>query len=262
MSQNIVIPNKDNKVTMVFTGVDLTEATNVVIGFGAETYNLAQPQVTVTDAQTLTLDLSGTSEVGRIFPVVTYFDGFSVNGTDITSRELNNLSQIIVAIGSQLIIEDGSAVAGANSFSSDADLKAFASLRGLSVPATQPDREALLIKAVDYIRMLEPLMQGERASAQQSLPFPRVDVYAYGYFVPSDSIPQSLKDAQCQAAIDSQTIDLLPAQNVSNVQSEKVGQLSRSYFNGGSYQGVQLKSVDAFLNPLLRNSGSLGVIRL
>ena len=110
--------------------------------------------------------------------------------------------------------------------------------------------------------MQEPLMQGERASAQQSLPFPRVDVYAYGYFVPSDSIPQSLKDAQCQAAIDSQTIDLLPAQNVSNVQSEKVGQLSRSYFNGGSYQGVQLKSVDAFLNPLLRNSGSLGVIRL
>ncbi len=262
VSQNIVIPNKDNRVTMVFAGVDLTQATNIVIGFGSESYNLSQPEVTVSDSETLTLDLSGTSEVGRIFPIVTYFDGFSVNGTDITSRELNNLSQIIVAIGSQLIIEDGSVVAGANSFASDAELKAFASLRGLSLPATQPERETLLIKAMDYIRLKEPLMQGERANAEQVLPYPRNDVYAYGYFVPSDSIPQSLKDAQCQAATDAQTINLLPAQNVSNIQSEKVGQLSRSYFNGGSYQGVQLKAVDAFLNPLLRNSGSLGSIRL
>ena len=151
MSQNLVIPNKDNKATFIFGGIDLTLATDLVVTFGAESYSKAlNPTiVVVTSATELSLDLSATAEVGKIFATVTYFDGASVNGTDITSRELNNSGQIIVAIGSQLIIEDGSIVANANSFATDAELKAYANIRGFVIPATQPAREALLVQAMD-----------------------------------------------------------------------------------------------------------------
>ena len=144
MSQNLVIPNKDNKVVFVFAGIDLTSNTDIKVQFGAESYSkLLDPTIVIVTSSTeLTLDLSATLEVGKIFATVTYFDGASVNGTDITSRELGNSDQIVVAIGTQLIIEDGSVVADANSWVTDDEYKAYAKLKGYSVPATQPDREA------------------------------------------------------------------------------------------------------------------------
>ena len=131
MAQNLVIPNKDNKVVFVFGGIDLTLATNIVVDFGAETYELSDPQVSVDSSTELSLDLSATSEVGKIFATVTYIDGASVNGTDITSRELGNSDKIVVAIGTQLIIEDGSVVAGANSFVTDEEFKAYTDLSNI-----------------------------------------------------------------------------------------------------------------------------------
>ena len=128
MAKNLVIPNKDNKVLLTFSGVDLTVATDIQVSFGTESYTLLlnADVVAVNSATELQLDLSGTSEVGQHFITVTYIDGSSINGTDITSQELGNLDQIIVAIGSQLIIEDGSIVTGANSFVTDEELKDYA----------------------------------------------------------------------------------------------------------------------------------------
>ena len=102
MSQNLVIANKDNLVVYVFGGIDLTLATNIQVQFGAESYSLANDPliVIVTSATELSLNLSATLEVGKVFSTVTYFDGASVLGTDITSRELGNADQIVVAIGS------------------------------------------------------------------------------------------------------------------------------------------------------------------
>ena len=55
-----------------------------------------------------------------------------------------------------LIIEDGTVVAGANSFATDAELQAYAAVRQVSLPAAQAEREALLITAIDYIVSKEP----------------------------------------------------------------------------------------------------------
>ena len=86
MSQNLVIANKDNLVVYVFGGIDLTSATNIQVQFGAESYSLANDPliVIVTSATELSLNLSATAEVGKVFSTVTYFDGASVLGTDIT----------------------------------------------------------------------------------------------------------------------------------------------------------------------------------
>ena len=258
MAQNLVIPNKDNKVVFVFSGIDLTLVTDIHIGFGSESYTLLlnSSVVSVDSATELSLDLSGTSETGKVFATVTYFDGGSVNGTDITSQELNNSGQIIVAIGTQLIIEDGSIVANANSFATDAELKTYANLRGLAVPATQPEREALLVLAMDYLFSKEAQFQGCRVDSTQLLPFPRRGVWLNGFSVEKTVIPANLKNAQMELAIQANDSDLLVNAMSQNIASEKIDTLEVSYFSGGNWQVVRTGRADSYLMPLFKNQGS------
>lgn len=263
MSQNLVIPNKDNKVVFVFGGIDLTQATNIVVDFGAESYSLTgnPTLVVVSSATELSLDLSGTAEVGKVFATVTYIDGGSVNGTDITSRSLGNSEKIVVAIGTQLIIEDGTVVADANSFATDDEFKTYANLRNFEVPATQPDREALLILAMDYIFSKESKLQGARLSADQDLPFPRYGVCANNFQLPSGTIPKAIKKAQMELALQANDSGLLVTGEVQNLASFNVdGVYSESYFSGGNWTQVRTERADAYLNPLYKNGGSNNIM--
>lgn len=263
MAQNLVIPNKDNKVVFVFAGVDLTLSTDIVVDFGAETYSVANdPLIVVVDSATeLSLDLSATAEVGKVFATVTYFDGASINGTDITSQELGNSEKIVVAIGSQLVIEDGTIVAGANSFATDAELKAYAGIRNVAVPATQPDREALLVLALDYLFNVESKMKGRRVSETQSLPYPRQYVCLHGYEISATTIPESLKNAQMELALQANNSEILITGNNDNLASFSVdGVYSETYFSGGSWSEVRTDKADAYLNALLKNNGSNNVM--
>lgn len=259
MSQNLVIPNKDNKITFVFGGIDLTLATDLVVTFGTESYSLAlDPTIVIVDSATeLSLDLSGTAEVGKVFATITYFQVGSVNGTDITSQELGNSGQIIIAIGSQLIIEDGSQVANSNSLVTDAEYKAYANLKGLTVAATQPDREADLLAGMDYLLSRESQMQGCRVSRDQATLFPRKGMELRDYYLYSDEIPIEAKNAQMELAAYNTNGSVLSNSTISNVQSEKVDVLERTFFKGGSRSNVNLQRVNAYLNPLLKNTDSL-----
>jgi hypothetical protein len=258
MSQNLIIPSKDNRVVMTFAGVDLTQATNIVVTFGSETYSTsADPLLVIVDSDSdLSLDLSGTAEVGKIFATVTYIDGASTNGTDITSQELNNLGQIIVAIGSQLIIEDGTGIANSNSYVTDSEYKAYANIRGKAVGATQPEREANLILAMDYIESHRDQFKGQKTDYTQSLQWPRVAAYIDGYQVNSDYIPLELKRAQMEAALIGESTPLLKTGDTSNLASFSVdGVYSESYHQGGSWQTVRTDTIDVFLQVLLNNAG-------
>ena len=263
MSQNLVIANKDNKVVFVFAGIDLTLSTDIVVDFGVESYSvLLNPLIVVVDSATeLSLDLSATAEVGKVFATVTYFDGASVNGTDITSQELGNSEKIVVAIGSQLVIEDGSIVTGANSFATDAELKAYAGVRNVAVPATQPDREALLVLAMDYLFSVEVRMKGWRVNAAQALPYPRNNVCLHGYQIASTAIPSSLKNAQMELALQANNAEILITGNNDNLASFNVdGVYSETYFSGGSWSEVRTDKADAYLNALLKNNGSNNIM--
>jgi len=257
--QNLVIPNKDNKVVFVFGGIDLTQSTDIKVQFGSESYSvLLNPTIVVVTSSTeLTLDLSSTLEVGKIFATVTYFDGSSVNGSDITSQELGNSDKIVVAIGTQLIIEDGTVVTNANSFATDSELKAYANIRNLDVPATQPDREALLIQAMDYLFSKESSFKGCRVNADQELPYPRKGVCYNNFRIDSDEIPSALKKAQIELALQSNESSLLKTGDVQNLASFNVdGVYSESYFSGGNWEVVRTDRADAYLDPLLINNGS------
>lgn len=266
MSQNLVIPNKDNKVVFVFGGIDLTLATNIVVDFGAESYELSDPEVNVDNSTDLSLDLSGTAEVGKIFATVTYFDGSSINGTDITSRELGNSDQIVVAIGTQLIIEDGSVVANANSWATDEEFKTFASMKGYQVPATQPDREALLINAYDYINFTyETRLQGFRVDpAVQTGCMPRFGMYAYSASVANNSIPQDFKNAQMLAAFSiNDGVDTNATVDSADLAGFSVGQgaYSETYQSGSSSPSLaQMPAVSRTLQPYTKAGLGGGLI--
>jgi hypothetical protein len=263
MSQNLVIANKDNKVVFVFAGIDLTLATDILIEFGAESYSkLLNPLIVIVDSATeLSLNLSATAEVGKVFATVTYKDAASVYGTDITSRQLGNSDKIVVAIGTQLIIEDGSIVANANSFVTDLELKAYASIRNATVPATQPDREALLMLAMDYLVSREQSMKGTRVSDLQELPYPRFNVRYNGYYITGSEIPKELKNAQIELAIQAGASEILISATTDNVQSISLdGVISKSFFSGGSYSTIRTDKADAYLDVLMNNNGSNNLV--
>jgi len=72
-----------------------------------------------------------------------------------------------------LIIEDGTIVAGADSYATLAVLRAYALKRGVTLSAVDADLEVLAIKAMDYIGSFEDKFQSARTDpVNQLLSFP------------------------------------------------------------------------------------------
>ena len=263
MTQNIVIPGKDNGVRMIFDGLDLTAATNISILFGSETYSTVNNPslVSVDSSAELSLDLSSTLEVGRVYPVVTYFAEGSVNGTDITSRELCNLSQIIVSVGTQLIIEDGSIVVDANSLVTDDEYKKFAALKGFTIPCTQPERESQLVNAFDYLNFTyEPRLDGERADSKvQTGCVPRKHMEAYGDIIDSNVIPNDFKRAQMLIALSiNDGVDTNAVNDSADLSSFSVGNgaYSETYNSNTRAPTIaQMPAVTRVLKPYSKGRG-------
>lgn len=161
-----------------------------------------------------------------------------------------------------LTIEDGSGVADANSFVTVAEATAYAEARGLSLPATDAEKEQLLIKAADYLLSVEDRFKGERVAADQALSWPRKDVYLYGSLepLPDNQIPKALKNAQCQLAVDLVNNDLQPTDQGKEVQTETVGPLSTTYFRSGTSVAQPAKAL-ALLEPLFRSALGLRTFR-
>ena len=118
-----------------------------------------------------------------------------------------------------LIIEDGSGVENANSYATAAQARAYALLRGITLPVVpaegQDPVEEWLISATDYLESLAFI--GYIASAAQGLQWPRVLTHPYlnypflvtnvpPYVVPVDPsfyvLPAKVKTAQCQLVIE------------------------------------------------------------
>tara|TARA_R110000796_G_scaffold11038_5_gene36869 strand:+ start:1923 stop:2411 length:489 start_codon:yes stop_codon:yes gene_type:complete len=157
-----------------------------------------------------------------------------------------------------LIIEDGSQVVDANSYVTDAEYTAYATLKGLTVGATAELREIELLRSMDYLDGAELSMQGTRASSTQALAYPRYNVLLYGYLLASDKIPKELKQSQFEAAAYSNSGTLLINSEESNLASFSVdGAYSESYHKGGSSVKVRLDRVSAKLRPLLNDSTKL-----
>ena len=155
-----------------------------------------------------------------------------------------------------IVIEDGTIVANANSYTTDAELVAYAADRGLTLPATSTERDILQVLATDYLN--DQNYKGYRADpSNQYMSFPRSGVYAYDRVIASDEIPKELKFAQMEAAIAANSLTLLTNESKSNVQREKMDVLEVSYFSGGAWTKTHLARVSNYLSEFLEDNTEL-----
>lgn len=159
-----------------------------------------------------------------------------------------------------LIIEDGSIVANANSFTTDAEFVAYAAARGFTLPSTEAERDQLQILAVDYIFSVENKMKGCRVSPIQELPYPRIRVCVNGFVIAGDQIPKELKNAQMELAAQANISALLVNGSVQNLAKEKLGDLEVEYFSGGSWANVRTDRANAYLMALMVNNGNNNIM--
>lgn len=161
-----------------------------------------------------------------------------------------------------LIVEDGSGVAGAESYCTVVYATAYHANRGnaaWAALASDTIREQSLRKATDYLtQIFNGRWKGYKTHTDQPLDWPRQNVYredsGFKIYVDSETIPVELKNACCELALKSTTEDLNPDIERQTA-SESIGSLSVSYVPG-SRQTKQYKVIDMILRPLLKNDGA------
>lgn len=152
-----------------------------------------------------------------------------------------------------LLIEDGTGVAGANSYVTDLEYTDYATARGLTVGVDAEAREIELISSMDYLFSRESDMQGERTEGAQENVYPRANVFIRDIRLDSDSIPIELKNAQMEGGAAANSQSLLINETTQNVASKKLDVMETSFFSGGSFKNVRLDRVINYLKPLLKN---------
>lgn len=158
-----------------------------------------------------------------------------------------------------LIVETGSIVTNANTFVTRAEFIAYAAARGVVVTDVDAS-DVHLVRAADYLSYRESEMKGARTSMLQTLPYPRTGVEIGVYIVGNNEIPDTLKRAQLQLALEAFSgVDILPTKQATAFQTRrKLGPLETEFSEAVALQGFVMPLmplVDAALLPLLANGG-------
>lgn len=157
-----------------------------------------------------------------------------------------------------LVVEDGSIVAGANSYVTDLEFTDYCDARGYTYPATAELREPLLIKAMDYLASKEKHYQGVRTDSTQELSFPRYGVMLHGYTISSNLIPIELKRSQMELAYQVSNSEILINETTGNLTSFSVeGVYSETYSEKGQSSKVSTGKANAYLQHLMTDKRAL-----
>lgn len=139
-----------------------------------------------------------------------------------------------------------------NSYADEAELIAFAALRGIPLPEKLAP---LLIKAMDYLEGLHWV--GNRTKPGQILAWPRAGVWLDGFELRVDEIPRQVITAQCMLAVEAIDGDLLGSVREAAVKSERVeGAVTTTYaVADGEVFTPSYPAVMALLGGLAGDSG-------
>ena len=158
-----------------------------------------------------------------------------------------------------IIVEDGTIVAGANSYVTAQEVQDYADLRGIDYPC-ETELNQNIIKATDYLQ--SRCYRGEQVDpGVQPLLWPRQYVYIYNQEITSDSIPQQLKNAQIELALAQGETDVMNngVDRGDNVKRKKTDVLEVEYYEGGNNYLFSSQRVNSYLRLLEK---PLGVIRV
>lgn len=156
-----------------------------------------------------------------------------------------------------LIVEDGTGVADANSYVTTEELITYAELRGVTLDPSSPidaSKVAIMaINAMDYLNLYRRRWKGRKTDGNQRLDWPRQCVYTDDIIaLPSNEIPQDIKDAQCQLCIQiSRGITLLPSKSTDDfIIREKLGPMETQYSEAVRLAAGSLPTMPAVDNLL------------
>lgn len=163
-------------------------------------------------------------------------------------------------------VEDGSGVAGANSYVSVADARSYALDRGLTLPDDALACEQALVKAADYLDThYENRLQGRPVATDQTMQWPRQYVYVDSRLLSYTAIPARVVAAQIEAAVAiTAGVDLSPSGVTSApVKRTRVGSLETEYATEGGRgrTSPKVSAVDRLMRPLLRGGGRTQAVR-
>ena len=161
-----------------------------------------------------------------------------------------------------LIVEDGTGLAGAQSYVSVAEADVYHLARdNLAWAAlTTSAKEIALRRATDYLGQVYNLSwDGKRTTETQALDWPRLGVLRRGIsaspsYYSFNAIPQAVLIASFELALRSLTLTLLPDLERRTLR-ETVGPISVSY-DPTSSALVKFLVIEGLLRPLLKSGGS------
>ncbi len=162
-----------------------------------------------------------------------------------------------------LVIEDGTIVAGANSYITVDEYKSWANARfgsgRTTAPACDPDTEQLILRATDWFE--NNSFQGCKVESDQSLQWPRSWVVIDTFAVESNEIPPEVKTAIYEIAYAEEAGDgqLDPVER--EVKKEKVGDLEVEYMDGSPTR-TQNVAVSRAMKKLLACNSVCRVVRV
>lgn len=173
-----------------------------------------------------------------------------------------------------LIVEDGSNVAGANTYCDLVGIRAYAAARGVTLSDDDSKLSPLVFSAMDYIESKRKEFQGSKTNyigvdgtllVPQPLQWPRRGVEIDNECFSEFSIPIELVNAQCQLCIElNNGVDVMPTQVGPFVLSEKIDVIETKYSETIGTGRPTIPKVDALLSVLLKDDSGfvLSTIRL
>lgn len=165
-----------------------------------------------------------------------------------------------------LTIEDGTNVAGANSYATLDQIREYNTLRGVALPASDDAVTALAIVGMDYLATFDNDLAGHKTyGILQRLAWPRACVVVGASTVlPSNVVPFDIVDAQCYLAGIAQSLDLYGNQDTRAITKEVIGPIETDYSGTqGAGYGPTLPTLAAKLKPYLRYGiGTLRSVRV
>lgn len=165
-----------------------------------------------------------------------------------------------------LVVEDGSGVAGANSYADAAALKAYATARNWDVSGrTDPQLEGDLLNAMDLIE--SQVYRGDKTASTQALQWPRTDYWVCTDTVATSLLPPDIALAQIVTALEiGKGFDPMATTAPGDervVTEETVGPITTKYAtpNAGALLTPIIRRADRYLDPWRASASGFSAVR-
>jgi len=154
-----------------------------------------------------------------------------------------------------IIVEDGSLIAYANSYTTISGVDDYATDYGNTawLTATAGEKKIALFKAMRYIEALP--FRGYKQTSAQALEFPRSELYDNNeYLLEENTIPKKLVDAVCEASIlslISSPVELQPL--ITKDDFVKVERVTAAIGSSYSDKGLGMRSRSTVIEDMLKD---------